>query len=230
MSQEEISDKTAIESFDITFVEDESTLVEGNSVKTVKNRVEFKKININNTIEEIIKEHNLIDGKKLLKLKNSYSSYMNDVLDNDSINNTRFYSLLSKKMNLPFYEKLRSLEAKMLLINRDIVSDTLLKNLNIIIFKDTKREDIVELVISNPYDYEVIDYIQNRTTAKVKISLAQAHDIKKSLKKIKSSEEYKATISSEHQGGFTKKDLHVFDDEKSELPVIEFVQFVVLST
>ena len=228
MSKDENNDRPLVESSNITSKEEDSTLVEESCDNFSENIVELKKININRTLEEIIKKHNLIDGKKLIKLNNSYSSYIKNILNCDSINNSKFYSLLSKDMNIPIYENFRMLESKMLLINRDIISDNLLKNLNIIILKDSKDDNIIELVVSNPYDYETIDYIKNRTTAEVKISLAESHDIKKALKKIKSSEEYKTTISSEHKGGFTKKDLYVFDDDKSELPVIEFVQYVVL--
>jgi len=85
------------------------------------------------------------------------------------------------------------------------------------------------LVISDPFNYELIDYIQNRTKERMEISLAETHNIKRALKKFQNSigSNYKATIGTTRVQ-FTKKDLNKFNYEKSELPVIEFVQFTVL--
>ncbi|HHD81488.1 MAG TPA: type II/IV secretion system protein, partial [Campylobacterales bacterium] len=84
-------------------------------------------------------------------------------------------------------------------------------------------------VIADPFEYESIDHIQSKISSKLKISIASEHTIKKTLKKFKASisGDYKATISTQYHN-FTKKDLHKFDNENSELPIIEFVQFVVL--
>ena len=216
---------------DETFIENDSTFVEEKRViSTQKKKRKNKKIQVTNIIEDIIKEHNLIDDEKLSLLKKNQTSYISSMLSCGVVDKGRFYSLLAEKLNIEFYKEHSTLESKSAHIVRDLISNRLLNTLNVLIFKDIKQENLLELVISNPFDYETIDFIQSKTEAKIKVSICDIQNIKKALRKLNSSfsEKHKAVISGEHQGGFTKKDLEKFDDSKSELPVIEFVQFIVL--
>ncbi len=102
-----------------------------------------------------------------------------------------------------------------------------MRALNIILFRDG---DSYELVVSNPYLYSIIDYVENILKRKVKISLAQEYDIRRVLKRVRVGSEYSAVLTDEHSGGFTRRDLQLFESSSSEtrLPIIEFVQFVIL--
>jgi len=214
---------------DITDVENDDTYTEEHlSINSTKNIYKHKKIEINSIIKGIIKEHNLIDLNKFMEIRKNYSSCMSTLLNCNLINNERFYPLLAKKLNLKLYSTLNELETNSPLFDKNILPEKLLKRFNVILFKHTKDKKI-ELVISDPFNYELIDYIQNRTKERMEISLAETHNIKRALKKFQNSigSNYKATIGTTRVQ-FTKKDLNKFNYEKSELPVIEFVQFTVL--
>ena len=227
MSNGDIDETTFIEEYNTT-IEDESTFVENKLDRNSSDKKsEYKKIEINNIIEDIVKEHNLIELEELDKFRKTYSSYMTGLLNCDSINNEKFYQLLSKKLNYKLYSDFNSLKLKSSELEKDIVSNGLLKTLNIILFKD-KESNRIELVTSDPFNYEIIDYIQSKTPIELKISLAEFHNIKRALKKFRGNfGKYKTTIIG-NKNGLTKKDIYKFTDEKSELPVIEFVQFIVL--
>jgi len=228
MFRGEINDSTVTDVDTNTIGEDKTFIENRQSSNNSEKEIKSKKIEINNIIKDIIKEHNLIDLEKFIDFKNSYSSYMSGVLNCDSINNERFYPLLSKKLNFKLYDDFHSLEVKSIELEKEAVSEELLRTLNIILFKN-KESNKIELVISDPFNYETIDYIQSKIPSKLKISLAESHNIKKVLKRFKSgvSADYKATIATSHHG-LTKKDIHKFSNDKSELPVIDFVQFVIL--
>jgi len=226
MSKREIDEETYME------VDEENTCQESYELpKSVENKIKYKKIITNNLLKEIIQNNNLISEKERLLFNNTSKSYIEEILELNSINQNKFFSILSKKMGLTFYNELHSLESKTSMLDREIISDELLKNFNILIFKN--RNNVLEIVTSNPFNYEAFDFIQNRISLEIKkiqISLSEPQHIKKILRKFQknNTKDYRAVISHEHQNGFTKKDLNRFNDETTDLPVIEFVQYIVL--
>ena len=226
MSKREIDEETYVE------VDEENTFQESHVVsKPTENTKKYKKIITNNLLKDIIQNNNLISEKERLLFNNTSKSYIEEVLELNSINQNKFFSILSKKMGLTFYNEFHSLESKTSTLDREIISDELLKNFNILIFKNSNTT--LEIVTSNPFNYEVFDFIQNRISLeikKIKISLSEPQHIKKILRKFQknNTKDYRAVISHEHQNGFTKKDLNRFNDETTDLPVIEFVQYIVL--
>ena len=184
-----------------------------------------KKVNIEfNIIIDIIKSNELIEIEKFITFQKNYTSYMSAVINCNTINNGKFYHLLSKKLNNSLYTY-SELEAKSSLLERKIVSPQLLLNLNIILFLDTKKDEL-ELVVSDPFNYEIIDFIQSKTTLNVKVALSEAHNIKKALKKL--NRKYETTIALDPKYRFDKRDLLKYKSGSTELPVIAFVQYVVL--
>jgi type IV pilus assembly protein PilB len=226
MSTGEINEETYVE------IDKEITYRESHvPPKPKDNSKKYKTLRVNNILEELIQENNLISKESILILHNKSKSYMEDVLESNSINQSKFFLLLSKKMDLDFYSGFHDLEANLSTLDRSIISDELLKKFKILIFK--KNNYTLEIVTSNPFDYEIFDFIQNKTPltiTTIKIALSEEKNITKILRKFQknSLKDYTAVISREHQHGFTKKDLNRFNDETTDLPVIEFVQYVVL--
>jgi len=219
---------------------DETYVVEDEEITSTEHEVsveiteyhnKYKTIIINNIVKELVDKNGLLSESDLTLLENGSKSSMDGILESNSISQSKFLSLLSKNMNLDFYGGVHFLETKISTLDKEILSDELLKNFNVLLFK--LNEHTLEIVTSNPFNYEVFDFIQNRLSKEIKkivVSLSEPQHIKKILRKFQKSsvKDYTAVISPESQATFTKEDLNRFNDKTTELPVIEFVQYVVL--
>jgi len=224
MSKEEIEDITYYED-DVTYHE---SLIDSDFIIE---KDKHKKIIINNITQDIINNNGLLSPDDSLFLQGTTNSFFKSVLELNSINPHKFLSLSSRKMNLNFYDDSRILEDKLVTLNKKIISVELLKKFNILLFNI--NNSTLEVVTSDPFNYEIIDFISNKTPIEVKhitISLCEIRHIKKILRKLKvnSSKDYSLYIGNEHSNGFTKKDLDRFYNDTTNLPVIEFVQYVIL--
>jgi len=192
--------------------------------------IEFNRgggVAVENVVEQIVREGRLVDVDRLSELNSSYSSYLEDILKSGSINTLKLYSLLSKRLNIRLYTNYRLIEERVKLIDVERLSPTLMRALNVILFNDG---EIFELLVSNPYEYSTIDYVENILGQKVEISLAQEYDIKRVLKRVRVGSEYSRVVMDGLSGGFTRRDLEIFEssDGDTQLPIIEFVQFIIL--
>jgi len=177
-----------------------------------------------NIIINIIKENDLMNVEEFTILKKTYISDMSAVINSNTINTRKFYNLLSKKLNIPLYNSIE-LESKSSLFERKIISSQLLINLDVILLKDNKTDEF-ELIVSDPFNYEVIDFIQSKISSKIKISLSESQNIEKALNRL--NRKYETSIALDSKDRFSKVDVLKYKNGNGELPVISFVQYVVL--
>jgi hypothetical protein len=163
------------------FEEDDNTDI---FIKDENTKQTINKIFIKNPIKELIKKYKLLENNELENLEKSNSLNLTYLIDSYLIDVDKLYKLLSTEFNMRFYNKIDTLTNN---INDDLIDISTQRKMGILIVFMTTRDgnDEYFILISNPFDYEQIDYIKTIINKDIKINFAlgKAILIKKTILK-----------------------------------------------
>ena len=218
----ELETEIDLDATDLSFEEDEIKLHS------------LSKLTIHNPLRKIIEKYNLLGENDLNKLLSENKFTMNYLIESFVINVDKLYKLLSVDLNLRYYENSDSI------INN--IDDTLIdlvmqKKLGIlVIFVKTREGDNQYfIIVSDPFDFELQDYLSSILTQDIKINyaLAQRELIKKSILKYMKDGDVKLKFSLDSSSKvkiLSPSELEDIEDNfSSDIPIIPLVNYIILN-
>jgi len=237
--EDEIEDKTVIEAVDFD-LDTETTFDNGGNTDFFINsndNIKDKKHNfliVKNPIKTIISKYNLISDEDLTKLTLDKTLSLDLLIDSYLVNIDKLYKLLSTEFNMRFYNDIDSLISK---LDDNVLDLGTQKKLGILIAYMTTREgnDEYFLIISDPFDYELRDYLKSLIPKSIKINFALAKKelIKKTIIKYIKDGDVKLQFSLE-----TNSDVKILTPSEIEdieynntnsVPIIPLVNYIILN-
>lgn len=189
---------------------------------------------ITNPLENIVMKYNLLTQDELDDLKQNKKFTLNYLIDSYSVNIDKLYKFISTDFNLRLYT---SIDKITLDINEDLIDIMIQKQLSILVLLTTtiKGSDEYFILISNPFDYELKDYILSLIEKDIKINFALAKKdiIKKSTIKYIKDDDVKLQFSIESNDNLQILNQNEIEDieylDNANVPIIPLVNYIILN-
>ena len=217
-----LADDTLVIENDNTIIQDENIAVP----PPISNSTFVK-----NPFDELIKQYNLLEKDRYVQLKekNDFIS-LDSLLKCYSVDEDKVYKALSERLNKKYY-------------TLDLISEVLdYVDFDILDLQEQKKLHIVsldhddgtfEVIITNPYNYELIDFLYQKYldhTDKLLISISTKKTIDKTIVKLKKKDKISHLI--ELDDNVDSLDKEMVDEyslnEEHQVPIIPLVNYIVL--
>ncbi|MEA2018217.1 MAG: GspE/PulE family protein [Campylobacterota bacterium] len=221
---------------DGTVLSDDETLVGENDFTVVQSEnveippsISQNLISVENPFEELIKQYTLIEQDRYVKLKekNDFIS-LDALLECFSINEDEVYKALSEKLNKTYYT-LESIENILKDVDFKILDINQQKKLHIIVLKHENEQ--VEVIVGDPYDFELIDFLTQKYSDNFLISIATKKTINKTIAKLRKKDKISHLIELDETVDSLDKDSvdEYSINEDHRIPIIPLVNYIVLN-
>lgn len=230
------NDKTLIDDVDFkldstltTFDFDETDIEIG-----AAENVQSQKLYIKNPVKELLKKYNLIGKDDFLKLEQKNQFTIPYLVDSYLINIDKLYKLLSTEYNMRFYSKSENILS---IINDSLIDVLTQRKIGILIIFVTTREGNEEyfILIPDPFDYELIDYVKSiiKQDVKINFALSTREIIKKTLLKYMQEGDVKLEFSLESNSDVQILSPNEIEDmeysNRNDVPIIPLVNYIILN-
>ena len=233
-----LDDKTVIQKVDFD-LDTKTTFQNGAKtdffIKTdLNNEKSNKKLFIHNPIKTLIDKYNLISGEDYEKLLIDNKLNLSYLISSYLVNEDKLYKLLSVEFNMRYYNNNDNLLAN---INDELIDLITQKKLGILVLLLTTREGTLEyfILINDPFDYELRDYVKNiiSNKAKMNFALAKKELIKKTMLKYINEGDVKLEFSLESNSSIKILSPGEIEDleynSSNEVPIIPLVNYIILN-
>jgi len=192
------------------------------------------KFYIHNPIKELVLKHNLVNKEQFDKLSQENNFNLHYLTDSYIVNIDKFYKLLSDEFNMKYYRDIDNLLPN---VNDDLVDLFIQKQLGVLIVLLPISEDVKEyfILISDPFEYELRDYVKGIIDNSVKINFALTKQklIKKAIAKCIKDSDVKLQFSLDSNNDMqflTSSDVEdIENNNKNEVPIIPLVNYIILN-
>lgn len=214
--------QTDLDATDLCFEKDDTPLIPSS------------KLLITNPLRKIVEKYNLLSETDLERMLGENKFNMSSLIDSFVVNMDKLYKLLSVELNLRYYE---NSDAIINNIDDSIIELITQKKLGILVIYVKTREGDNQyfIVVSDPFDFELQDYIETLIAGDIKINyaLAQRELIKKTTLKYIKDGDVKLKFSLDTNSKvkvLSPSQLEEIEDSfTSDIPIIPLVNYMILN-
>jgi type IV pilus assembly protein PilB len=191
-------------------------------------------ITIENPLEKIIRKYALIQEDDLDKLIKEKRLKMNQLIESYVVNVDKLYKVLSVEFNMRYYDNMDNLINH---IDDELIDLATQKRLGVLVVLLKSREEDSEyfILIDDPFDYELKDYIKNLidTPVKINFALAKKDLIKKIILKYIKDGDIKLQFSLDNTSNIkilSQSEIEEIEyNIENDVPIIPLVNYIILN-